>query len=207
MSRSECRNSSKKLNGKRINNHGIRKARDNLELIKLRFPKRSDMLAVFGVVVFVSYSWSLLGFLNKLSSFLLHFTLGEISNILTFMMAFTLVESLAVTSVLVLLAAVLPSSWLRDGFALKGFVIVLIATATSILFQRSLEDDYPSTLLLVAVTLIPLVVTIAALAALRSMPRVRNILVNIQDRILIMLFVYVPIGLISMVVVMYRNLL
>jgi len=207
MSRSECRNSSKKLNRKGIINRGIRKARDNLELIKMRFPKRSDMLAVFGVVVFVSYSWSLLGFLNKLSSFLLHFTLGEISNIFTFMMAFTLVESLAVTSVLVLLAAVLPSSWLRDGFALKGFVIVLIATATSILFQRSLEDDYPSTLLLVAVTLVPVVGTVAVLAVLRSMPKVRNILANIQDRILIMLFIYVPIGLLSLAVVMYRNLL
>jgi hypothetical protein len=123
------------------------------------------------------------------------------------MMAFTLLESLAVTAVLALLATVLPSAWLREGFALKGFVIVLIATATSILFQRTLEENYPSPLLLVAVTLIPLLVTVAILAILRAMPKVWNILSNIQDRILIMLFVYVPIGLISLVVVMYRNLL
>lgn len=159
------------------------------------------------MVVFVTYSWSLLGFLNKLSSFLLHFTLGEIGNIFAFMMAFTLLESLAVTAVLALLAVILPSAWLRDGFALKGFVIVLIATATSILFQRTLEEDYPSPLLLLAVTLIPLMATVAVLAFLRSMPRVRNILRNIQDRILIMLFVYVPIGLISLAFVMVRNLL
>jgi len=185
----------------------MRKARDTLDLIKNRFPKRGDLLAVFGVVVFASYSWSLLGFFNKLSSFLLRFTLSEIGDIFAFMMAFTLLESLAVTAVLVLLAAALPSAWLRDGFAIKGFVIVLIATATSILFQRSLEDDYPSTLLLAAVTLIPLILTVALFAVLRSMPKVRSILASIQDRILIMLFIYLPMGLISLVVVMYRNLL
>jgi hypothetical protein len=185
----------------------MRKARDSLDPIKKRFPNRGDLLAVFGVVVFVCYSWSLLGFLNKLSSFLLRFTLGEVADIFAFMMAFTLLESLAVTAVLALLATVLPSAWLREGFALKGFVIVLIATATSILFQRTLEENYPSPLLLVAVTLIPLLMTVAILAILRAMPKVRNILSNIQDRILIMLFVYVPIGLISLVVVMYRNLL
>jgi hypothetical protein len=45
----------------------MRKARDSLDPIKKRFPNRGDLLAVFGVVVFVCYSWSLLGFLNKLS--------------------------------------------------------------------------------------------------------------------------------------------
>jgi hypothetical protein len=149
----------------------------------------------------------MLGFLNKLSSFILYFTLAEIANIFTFMMAFALLESLALTGVLVLLSAMLPSGWLKDGFALKGLVIIVIATMTSILVQRFLEDDYPSTLMLMASSLVPLLLIALLIALVRSMPKVQNVLINIQDRILIMLFIYVPIGLLSLMVVIYRNLL
>lgn len=162
---------------------------------------------MLGIAVFVCHSWSVLGFLNKFSSFILYFTLAEIVNIFTFMMAFALLESLAVTGVLVLLSIILPSGWLRDGFAFKGFVIILIATVTSILFQKILGGDYPSTLMLAVFSIVPLLLAVALIAVVRSMPKVQNILLNIQDRILVMLFIYVPIGLVSLMVVMYRNLL
>lgn len=178
-----------------------------LTLLRNRLPHRSDLLAVFGVAVFVCYSWSLLGFLNKLSSFLLYFTLGEIGNIFAFMMAFALLESLALTGILVLLSLILPSSWLRDGFAVKGLIIIVIATAASIIFQNSLDDNYPSALLLAASILVPLALMVGAILAVRSMPRLQTLLTNIQDRVLVMLFIYVPMGLLALLVVMYRNLL
>ncbi|HEX5837477.1 MAG TPA: hypothetical protein VFY26_06575 [Anaerolineales bacterium] len=177
-----------------------------MDFIQKRFPRRYDMLAVFGVVVFVCYSWTLLGFLNKLSSFLLYFTLGEIANILAFMMAFALVESLVLTVILVLLSAFLPSDWLREGFAFKGFVIVIIATVTSILFQNILEDNFPHPLVLLLFILIPIGVAVALIALVRSAPKVHSLINNIQDRVLIMLFVYVPLGVLSLMFVLYRNL-
>lgn len=165
------------------------------------------MISVLGVAVFVCHSWSMLGFLNKLSSFILYFAPAEIFGVFVYMMAFALLESLAFTGLLILLSAILPSGWLRDGFAFKGFVIILIATATAILFQNFLEDDYPSTLMLVVSSIVPLLLIAIVIALVRSMPKVQNILLNIQDRILIMLFIYVPIGLLSLIAVMYRNLL
>ena len=184
----------------------MQKGQAKLESIRNRLPHRSDLLAVLSVTVFFSYSWTLLIFLYKLSSFLLYFTLGEVADIFTFMMAFTLLESLAVMGVLVLLSVILPSSWLRNGFAFKGFVIVSIATVTSILFQKTL-DDYPSTWALVLFSLVPLAAIVGLIAMVRSRPRLLQLLNNIQDRILIMLYVYVPLGLLSLAVVLYRNLL
>ena len=177
-----------------------------LEVIRKRVPNRSEILAVFGIAVFVCFTWTLLHFFNKLSSFLLYFTVGEIGNVFAFMMAFTLLESILITAFLVLLSALLPSGWLRDGFALKGLIILAVGTATSILFQKFL-DDYPSTLILVSAVLVPLASIVALIALVQSMPRVRDILLSIQDRILIMSFVYVPVGLISLLSVLYRNLL
>jgi hypothetical protein len=177
-----------------------------LDSIQKRFPRRYDMLAVFGVAVFVCYSWTLLGFLNKLSSFLLYFTLGEIANILAFMMAFALVESLVLTAILILLSAILPSGWLREGFAFKGFVIVMIATVTSILFQNILEDNFPHPLVLLLFILIPIGLAVTLIALVRSAPKIHSLINNIQDRVLIMLFVYVPLGVLSLMFVLYRNL-
>ena len=185
----------------------MQKGQEILDSIQKRFPRRYDMLAVFGVAVFVCYSWTMLGFLNKLSSFLLYFTLGEIANILAFMMAFTLLESLVVTVLLVLLSATLPAGWLREGFAFKGFIIVIVATGTSILFQTLLDSNFPHPLILLLFLLAPIGLAIVLIAKIRSMPRAYNLIHNIQDRILIMLFVYVPLGLVSLVFVLYKNLI
>jgi hypothetical protein len=122
------------------------------------------------------------------------------------MMAFALLESLAVTGLLALLSALLPARWLRDGFALKGFISILVFTITSIVLQKFL-DKLPSTFMLIVATLAPMAIIALLMLAARSVPRFRNILLNIEDRILIMLFVYVPIGLLSLVAVLYRNLL
>jgi hypothetical protein len=179
----------------------------NLESIQNRLPRQSDLLAVFGMVVFVCYSWTMLGFLNKLSSFLLYFTLGEIANILAFMMAFTLLESLVLTVLLVLLSVILPAGWLREGFAFKGFIIVIVATGTSILFQTLLDSNFPHPLVLLLFILVPIGLAIVLITKIRSMPKVYNLIHNIQDRILIMLFVYVPLGVLSLLFVLYKNLI
>ena len=165
------------------------------------------MIAVLAVAVFVCFSWTIIGFFNKLSSFILYFTPGEIANIFAFMMAFALLESLAAAGLLILLSAVLPSSWLKEGFAFKGFVILLVATITAVLFQKALRDYFPSLQTLLTYSLIPLLVMALPVWFLHSQPRLQKILLAVQDRILIMLFIYVPIGVIGLLVVVARDLL
>ena len=165
------------------------------------------MIAVFSVAVFACHSWTMLGFFNKLSSFILYFTIGEILSIFAYMMSVALLESIAVTILLVLLSVILPPSWLREGFAYKGFVIVAIATAASILFQKFLPDDYPSTLMLAVSAIVPIVLIVVLIAISQAFPRLRSLLLDIQDRISIILYIYVPIGILSLIVVFIRNLL
>lgn len=165
------------------------------------------MIAVFSVAVFACHSWTMLGFFNKLSSFILYFTIGEILSIFAYMMSVALLESIAVTILLVLLSVILPPSWLREGFAYKGFVIIAIVTAASILFQKFLPDDYPSTLMLAVSAIVPIVLIVVLIAISQAFPRLRSLLLDIQDRISIILYIYVPIGILSLIVVFIRNLL
>lgn len=178
-----------------------------MRFIANRFPHRSDVIAVLGVAVFLCHTWTIIGFLNKLSSFILYFSPGTIGGIFAYMMAVASLESIAVTGFLVLLSAILPAHWLQEGFSIKGFIILVVAATTSILFQKTMTGSFPSTVVMLASSICPLLLIALSFLMVRSMPKLRNILLNVQDRILIMLFIYVPIGLFSLMVVLYRNLI
>jgi hypothetical protein len=105
--------------------------------LKRRLPAWRELVLVFGVVVFVVHSWSVRGFLFDLPSFLLKLRPLEIAAVFCYHMAFAALESTAFTAALLVLTAVLPTSWLRQGFVHNAFVLVLAATAGAIVLQYS----------------------------------------------------------------------
>ena len=123
------------------------------------------------------------------------------------MMATALLESLLITAVLVLLSALLPASWLRDGFAYKSFVVLLVLTGASIYLQHVLRSSWPSIQVLTIAWAAPLVGLVAIMALAHLVPRFKSILLDVQDRLSIMLYVYIPLGVLSLFVVMVDFLL
>jgi hypothetical protein len=178
-----------------------------LQILKNRFPHRSELIAVLGISVFVCHSWSIRVFLNDLPSLLLYFRLAEIAVVFAYMMAFALLESLLVAVGLALAAAILPSKWLRDGFAYKGFIFVIAGSIAAYVLQKNLRYEFPSTGMLMLNLVIPLTLSAFLIAASHMWRPLQKILLDIQDRISIMLYIYVPIGLVSFFVVVFRNLL
>jgi len=176
--------------------------RKRLVFIRNRFPHRSEIISVLGIAVFVCHSWTILGFLNRLSSFILYLTTAEIAEVFAFMMAFALLESLLITAVLAVLSAILPSKWFRDGFAYKGFIFMVVMTLAAIIFQKNLKAVFPPPTTLALYGALPLLLAAVLIGAIYRMPRVQRILLSIADRFSIMLFLYVPIGVLSMVVVL-----
>ena len=122
------------------------------------------------------------------------------------MMAFAFLESLLVTGVLVALSAILPSKWLRDGFIYKGLIVVGMSTIAAIILQRTLQGEYPALPVLTLIWFTPLVWTVVFIILAQRRPRVQSMLLDIAERISIMLFLYVPMGVISLLVVTIRNL-
>ena len=186
--------------------HVTRKVTASLDSIKKQFPSRSEIIAVLGMVVFVCHSWSIRGFLHDLPSLLLYFHLAEILVIFAYMMAFALLESLLVTAGLALISALLPSKWFRDGFAYKGLIFVLVGSIAAILLQRNLRYEFPSTQMLLMYSVVPLILITLLIFIAQLWQPLQKILLDIQDRLSIMLYIYMPIGLVSFFVVAFRNL-
>jgi hypothetical protein len=191
-----------------------------------RLPQRQDILYVFGGVVFIVYSWALRGFLYQLSSFIVFHPLGEIAGILAYMMALALLESVLVMVGLVSLAFILPRKWFLDGFVYKAFLAALVAGIASLGVQQFLTEkkaaieflsagvelaqtrqarEYLNQLLYAGAGIAVTILT-ALILFFEHMPRLQKILLNVIERLQVFLYLYIPIGMLSLLVIFIRNL-
>ena len=123
------------------------------------------------------------------------------------MMAFAFLESLLVTSVLVTSSAILPYKWLSDGFTYKGFILMVMATIAAVILQRTLQGELPTLPVLTLIWFTSLVWSAVIIIVAQRKPHIQDILINIAERLSIMLFLYVPLGVISLVVTAVGTLL
>ena len=187
-----------------------------LELIRKRLPIKADILRLFNIVLFVVFSWSIRGFLFEIPAFLLYLSLPDISQILFYMLAFALLESIIMTGGLVLVSLILPSNWFKSGFAYKGFLIILAATIGLILFQgyykigffqNLMRNDYSDLKPILA----GLVICILSLSILfwlfHNKPRFQKYLSVLIEQFSVFGYIYLPLGVIGFLVVIIRNIL
>jgi hypothetical protein len=164
---------------------------------------------VFSVVVFAVHSWSVRGFLFRVPSLILSESGGGILVVLCYHLAFALFESLIVMAALLLLTAIMPADWLRQGFKYKGMLLVAAGTAAAIILQTSSSYETfvfvpgNDTTLIIKVALLVVTALIAWLMASGS-ERVRGWLESLTDRLSVMLFAYLPLDVLSLIVVGVR---
>ncbi len=172
------------------------------------------MLQVFGIVLFVVFGWSIRGFFFKVPAFALYFGIGTDLAVLCYMFAFALFESLLVTGALIALASLLPQRSLRDGFAYKSFLIILVATAAMIAFENYYRVGYFKDIMAGDDSSIPpfvigVVTSILSLAVLLWLfhikPRLQKYAAFIMEQFSVFMYIYVPLGLLGLIVVIVRN--
>lgn len=178
-----------------------------MDIFRQRLPARQDVFNVLGAAVFVVFSWSMRGFLFVFPSRVMYFRAWELFSIFMYMMAAALVESLLVVGGLALLGMALPSNWLREGFSYKGFLAILVGTAAAICYQHSLGGDLPPKGTLLLWVTVPLILLLGLLALSHFSPRLRGILSSLAERFTVFAYLYLPLGLLGLLVLLLRNIL
>jgi hypothetical protein len=187
------------------------KGRKIMGILRKRFPIWNEILSVFGVVVFTVHSWSLREFLFRLPSFILKYSVSEISAVFFYHITFAFLESVIFCGTLVLISGILPSGWLRSGFVYKGFLFVLVAAAAAIILQRNFNDG----VLTIDISMKYLfylgvgggaVLLIGLFVLAQKMTRLQKLIVSVADRVSIMLYLYIPLDFIGLLVIGYRLL-
>ena len=172
-----------------------------------RFPARTDLPPVFAVITFMLYAWTLIQFFWKLPSLFFYLYVGEIFAVFSYALVESLFESLALLGFLLALSFLLPPAVLRDVFIVRGTALALILTGSVMLFwNRFAALGLPMTKNILLWTM----VTIAAACLVAFFSTKINLLAKglagFADRLIVFLYLLVPLSAIALGTVLVRSL-
>ena len=181
---------------------------DAIRAIVRRIPSGAQIIPVYGVIVLIVYTWTLLWFFWKVPSWLYFLSAAEILMQLAYSFATNFLESIVVLCGPLMLTLVLPRKWFHDVFVARG-ASLSIAGLGYMMFLASQftdKDAYPSLWLkawsvLLALAIISVLVYIFGRIAL-----LRKVLESIADRVSIFVYILTPLSIISLLIVVIRSL-
>lgn len=174
-----------------------------LDFLKRRLPDNREIVLALSMAAFLVFTWSLRSFFYNVPAFLLSYSLGEILAIAAYMLAFALLETTIIMLVMLALAVVLPGPLLRNGFSYKTAFLLLALGAVSIHLQFIMTNQPKINFLLFELGR-GLAVWLAAVLLTRYVAAIQKIVMDVLDRLTIFIYIYIPLGLLSLVVVLIR---
>ena len=181
--------------------------RKMLTVLKNRLPGLQQIIAVYGLISLIIYCWTLIWFFWKLPSWEYFMNMGEIAIVIAYAMATNFIESLTALLMLLFICVILPAKWLRDVFLSSGSLLVILSLGYMMYISSHIasnDDSYPTNI----VRLIPVVgLLILVLAFLVGrIGFLQKLFEELADRAVIFFYIFLPLGFISFLVVMARNI-
>jgi hypothetical protein len=180
-----------------------------LAIFKKRLPPKRDIVLVFAACAVPVYSWSIVAFLERMPGWLLFLSLWDLMGAFAYTQAFAFLESAAVLLALILLSVILPARFLRDRFIAQGGMIVFLTVAWAVALRYARGNAsvafWSLKTLLLWLVLYSVSVGVPCLLINRY-GRLEHIIDALVERLTVLLYFYVPITLLSIVVVILRNI-
>lgn len=180
-----------------------------------RLPSTQQIWPVFSTIVFIIFTWMLYNFFFQIPSWLFYMKAAEILILLAYVMSYSLIESLLVLAFVLLLCMIFPASYFKNQFDALGSIQVFIISAIFyILRQRmgtfsKLEVENQinvlvATLLSILVGLVLSVIIVSKI--FERFPVLSRWTSSLANRMIIFSYIYVPLGLLGLLVVIIRNI-
>lgn len=173
------------------------------EFLKRRLPAKSEIFLALSVVTLLVFSWELRSLFYNAPAFLLSYTLARILSIAAYMLAVALLETLTVTLFAVALAMILPGAILRNGFSYKASFLFIALAVVSIQLQFTMNNQ-PKISYLVGKLVFALFLWLIPVLLVQFFPRIRALVLDLFDRLTIFSYIYLPLGILSLFVMIVR---
>ncbi len=171
-----------------------------------KIPRLEQIIPVYAVIIVMTYTWSLILFFWRLPSWINFSTLGEIAVIFSYMVVVNLVESILVLLLLVVLSMILPPKWFYDRFVTKGSSLVLLGLGCLMHFNGNLLDDILFPLVMLKKVLIVIAVIFALVFLIDRISLFNKFLEELANRMVVFLYIWLPISALSLLTVLIRNI-
>jgi hypothetical protein len=172
-----------------------------------RLPEKRSILNVYGTAVFLVYGWTLLASFWKVPSWLFFLRLSDILSVYAYSFVIDFSESVLLLVAALLVGVLLPWRWWNTEFTAKGvlWILVLMGSVMLRLFTNrspeGWEDFVHNQGIWWGVTLL---LGIALNLLMSRIPILRQGLENLADRLIVFLYIYLPVTALSIVIVFAR---
>lgn len=99
--------------------------------LRKKFPSKNEIWSVFSVGVFVTHMWGYILLLYHIPALILRSTVWEIFSVAAYNLVFYLLDSLFISTLILVFCMVLPASYLRDHFTITGSTIIFVFALTA----------------------------------------------------------------------------
>ncbi|MBL8102212.1 MAG: hypothetical protein JNM02_06765 [Anaerolineales bacterium] len=171
-----------------------------------KFPKLEQIAPVYAVAVVMIYAWSLSRFFWRFPSWLYYSSAGEIAVIFAYMMVVNLIESVLVLLVPIFMSVILPKRWFYEKFVTKGALLTALSLGYLMYFDNHLHYQNPFPLELVYRTPFILAGILITVFLVDWIGVLDKILTELSDRLIVFLYISIPVSLISLLVILVRNI-
>jgi hypothetical protein len=171
-----------------------------------RLPPRQSLLSVLAVIMFMVYTWTLYVYVQTLPYWLRFLNVPELISVLSYALLVDFLESFALFCLLAVICVILPSSFLKSVFDVRGAVFA-ISLLGAIMFYL----NYPAStswhlFQLIALSAGTLLVVILLSFVSAKIHFVVTAAKWLSENIIVFLYVYLPLTVIAFFVVLIRNL-
>ena len=175
--------------------------------IKNKLPHLAEIYPVYAIIVILTYGWTIYWALWKLPSWLDFLPLSEIGAIFCYLLATNFIESLLALFGVLVISLILPQKWFRSSFVSRGSVLAATVLISIMVFEYHFDKpaDYFDKLPLY----LPLILLIAGVLAFFAgwIRVVRKGVEVLAENAVIFIFISLPVSLLSLTVVIVRNLI
>lgn len=171
-----------------------------------RIPKQKEITPVLAIIVIMVYGWTLLKFNYYLPGWLYFLNIGEVMSVFAYSMVTNLLESLVVLLGVVAVGLVLPRKWFLDAFIARGasLSIFMLGLMMYVADKFSDKNYYPTEI----IRWFPAILILTGLVVyiLGRVQFTRKAIEFFADRAIIFLYIVIPVSVISLIVVLIKNI-
>jgi len=173
-----------------------------------RLPEIHNIVPVFAVIVAVVYGWSIFAFFWKTPSWLFFLQINEIFVIVAYTLTVNFLGSLLFLGFLLFFCLILPSQYFKDNFIVQGGLVSLFVLGSVALYiNRYSEYNIDFLKYLPIWSFITVVAVVFTSFFAPKVLFIRQGILWIADRLVIFLYILIPLSVFSLVVVVFRNIL
>jgi len=178
-----------------------------IRYLDFRFPEKQNIVSLFATAVFIVYGWTIYSSFWKVPSWINYLKLSEILSVYAYSFLWNFAESLFLTLGLILLGYFLSTTLWKDGFLAASVLMLVLCVGSALLHLKIYEDptqrvDFIRSQKDWWLVTLP-VALIASFLILRIGP-LRRFLEGLADRFTVFLYIYIPLTVLALGVVIVR---